>query len=184
MTIKKLLLFLLLAFSHSGFSADIKDLFSAAIFGKTERVKFLLSEGVDVNAKTATGRTAMMAACFNGNIRVVRTLLAYGADVNIADKLASTALMDAVVFGSEELVKLLITSGADVNAQDKQAISVLDKAKKTKYANIVKILEKAIAANEAAKQKMEADAVDGSENSEQAAEDSDGKKTETTKDKE
>lgn len=176
MTIKKLFILLLLTFSNPGFSADVNDLFSAAIFGKVERVKFLLSEGVDVNGKTVTGRTAMMAACFNGNIRVARILLAYGADVNVADNLASTALMDAVVFGNEELVKLLITSGADVNAKDKQMVSVLDKAKKTKYDNIVKILEKSIAAIDEAKPKTDA--------SDPEAADSNDTLTETKKDKE
>ena len=143
MIIKKLLLFLLLFISHPAISADINDLFSAAILGKTERVKFLLSEGVDVNGVTATGRTAMMAASFNGNVRVARILLSYGADVNKADNLGSTALMDAVVFGNETLVKLLITAGANINAQDNQKTLVIEKAKKTKYKNIVTILEKA-----------------------------------------
>jgi len=144
MKIKSLFLFTLLFVSHPGFSAEFNNLFSAAILGKTERVKSLLADGADVNGKTATGRTAMMAASFNGNVRVVRILLAYGADVNLADNLGSTALMDAVVFGSEKLVKLLITAGAEINAVDKQNVSVIDKAKKTDFSNIVKLLEKSL----------------------------------------
>lgn len=138
----KSLIFLLLVFPPQAILAAESDyFFSAAIAGKTERVKSLLSEGIDVNVITSTGRTAMMAASFNGNIRVVQILLAYGASVNLADNQGSTALMDAVIFGNKALVKLLITAGADVNAVDQQNISVLDKAKKTKYSNIVKILE-------------------------------------------
>jgi ankyrin repeat protein len=137
----KLFIFLLLFFTQSVYAAEVDNLFSAAILGKTKRVKALLADGVDVNGITTPGRTAMMAASFSGNLRVVRILLAYGADVNIADNLGSTALMDAVVFGREKLVKLLITAGADVNAVDKQNISVIEKAKKTKNSNIVKILE-------------------------------------------
>ncbi len=132
---------LLLFSSQSIFALNGDHFFSFAILGKTERVKSMLADGIDVNTTTATGRTAMMAASFNGNIRVVKVLLAYGADVNVVDNMGSTALMDAVIFGSEELVKLLITAGANVDAVDKQNISVLEKAKKTKYSNIVKILE-------------------------------------------
>ncbi|HIF55487.1 MAG TPA: ankyrin repeat domain-containing protein [Methylococcaceae bacterium] len=71
-TMKLKIVFLsLLVFASPGYPMDAKNLFSAAMLGKTDRVKFILSEGVDVNEKSATGRTALMAACFNGNLRVV-----------------------------------------------------------------------------------------------------------------
>lgn len=76
---------------------DGKDLFLAAMNGKEERVITLLNQGVDVNSKNGSGRTALMAACFSGNLRSVKTLLAYGADVNAADSAGSTALMDALI---------------------------------------------------------------------------------------
>ncbi|MCK5828684.1 MAG: ankyrin repeat domain-containing protein [Methylococcales bacterium] len=148
MTIRCLFLLGFLFLAQPVLAMDSDYLFSAAILGKTERVKSLLAKGVDVDAVTITGRTAMMAACFNGNERVVRLLLTYGADVNLADKMGITALMDAVVFGSEDLVKLLITAGANIDAFDKQNMSVIDKAKKTKYINIVKILEPLVTAVE------------------------------------
>jgi ankyrin repeat protein len=116
---------------------DANDLFAAAIGGKLERMEALLAQGIDVNSKTGTGRTALMGASFTGNARVVKTLLAYGADVNLADNAGTTALMDALVFGNEDIVNLLITAGADVNA------AVINKAKKTGRDNLIKILEKA-----------------------------------------
>lgn len=144
MKLNSTFLCLLLLFSHPGFTADINNLFSAAILGKAERMKYLLADGADVNGKTATGRTAMMGACFNGNYRIVRILLSYGADVNLADNLGTTALMDAVTFGNEKLVSLLLTAGAKADAVDVQNTSVIGKAKKTQYKNIVKLLEKSI----------------------------------------
>lgn len=123
---------------------DVTDLFAAATRGKLQRVEALLADGVDVNAKTGSGRTALMGASFNGNVRVVKYLLSYGADVNQSDNAGVTPLMDAVMFGSEEIVKLLITAGADVNAQDNSNTSVLARAKKTPHKPIVKILETAI----------------------------------------
>lgn len=145
MKIKNIFLYLLVFYTSVVQSADMTKLFSYAVLGETENVKLLLADNVDVNALTKTGRTAMMAASFNGNIRIVKILLGYGANVNISDHLGSTALMDAVIYGSEKLVKLLITAGANVNAVDKNNISVVDKAKKTRHSNIVKILEKEIA---------------------------------------
>ncbi len=147
-SLMKVITLLLIFFTLPSFAAENNALFSASILGKTERVKSLLADGIDVNSATATGRTAIMAASFNGNLRVVKILLSYGADVNISDKSGSTALMDALIFGREDLVKLLITAGADAMAEDKQNVSVIDKAKKTKYKNIIKILEEHAAAIE------------------------------------
>nr|WP_305909813.1 ankyrin repeat domain-containing protein [Methylomarinum sp. Ch1-1]MDP4522750.1 ankyrin repeat domain-containing protein [Methylomarinum sp. Ch1-1] len=124
------LLSLLLSLAQSAAAEDANDLFAAAIAGKNERLHSLLAQGIEVNAKTTSGRTALMGASFNGNVRAVKILLNYGADVNIADDLGSTALMDALVFGDQQIVSLLIATGADVNAVDKQNISVLAKAKK------------------------------------------------------
>ncbi len=142
MKVISLFLFFNLFTMNFVFAVDIDNLFFAAMLGKTARVKSILADGIDVNGKTGSGRTALMGASFNGNIRVAKILLTYGANVNLTDNLGTTALMDAVVFGREKLIKLLITAGADVNATDNQNVSVIDKAKKTQYKNIVKILEK------------------------------------------
>jgi len=143
MPIKSILILLWLMLPTMALSSPTDDLFTAAILGKIERVKFLLNEGIEVDGKTANGRTALMAASFNGNIRVVKLLLAYGADVNLADRQGHTALMDAVVFGNEALVKLLITVGANIEVVDLQKSSALDKAEKIQSPNIVKILKSA-----------------------------------------
>jgi ankyrin repeat protein len=129
---------------NPSFADEFNQLFAAAVLGKPERVKFLLSDGVAVNSQTETGKTALMGACFNGNIRVVKVLLTYGADVNLKDEQGITALMDAVMFGSEKLVELLIVAGADVEAKDKQGVSALDRAQKAKLETIVTLLEQAV----------------------------------------
>jgi len=149
MKYKDCFLILLLALSQATQAEDAKDLFAAAMMGKIERTEALLAQGIDVNGKTAGGRTALMAASFNGNVQIVKALLAYGADVSIADNSGSTALMDALVFGNEDIVNSLITAGADVNALDKQNVTVMARAKKTAHEKIIKILEKAGAKEEA-----------------------------------
>ena len=143
MKFKDCFLILSLALPQTIHAEDGKDLFAAAMMGKLERAEALLAEGIDVNSKTASGRTALMAASFNGNVHIVKALLAYGADVSIADNSGTTALMDALVFGNEDIVTLLIAAGSDVNALDKQKVKVMDRAKKNAHEKILKILEAA-----------------------------------------
>lgn len=154
MKYKDWFLILLLACSSAIHAEDGKDLFAAAMMGKLDRTEALLAQGIDVNSKTASGRTGLMAASFNGNVKIVKALLAYGADVSLADNSGTTALMDALVFGNEDIVNLLIAGGADVNALDKQKVTVLGRAKKTAHEAVIKILEKA-GAKEAAEVPIE-----------------------------
>lgn len=116
------------------------ELFASASQGRISQLQSILAQGVDVDARTATGRTALMGAAFFGNERCVRLLLSYGADVNAADNRGITPLMDAVVGGWTEVVELLLAAGADINAQDKAGQSVLDKAKQTGNPEILKLL--------------------------------------------
>ncbi|MDO9047023.1 MAG: ankyrin repeat domain-containing protein [Methylobacter sp.] len=148
MKYKDCFLILLLALSQATHAEDAKDLFAAAMVGKLERTEALLAQGIDVNGKTAGGRTALMAASFNGNVKIVKALLAYGADVGLADNSGATALMDALVFGNEDIINLLIAAGADVNALDKQNVTVMGRAKKTDHEKAIKILKKAGAKEE------------------------------------
>lgn len=109
-----------LAISSCGNKND--SLVRSAKEGRVEDVKALLKEGADVNAKTDTGATALMWACFFGKLDVVKVLLANGADVNAKDGRGWTALMTSAEQGYPEVMELLIAKGADVNARntDKQ----------------------------------------------------------------
>ncbi len=118
----------------------VAELFVAASQGRVSQLQSLLAQGVDVDARTSSGRTALMGAVFFGNERSARLLLSYGADVNAADNRGITPLMDAVAGGWTEVVKLLLAVGADINAKDKAGQSVLDKAKQTGNQEILKLL--------------------------------------------
>ena len=76
MKYKDCFLFLLLALSQAVYAEDGQDLFASAMTGKVDRAEALLAQGIDVNSKTASGRTALMAASFNGNVKIVKALLA------------------------------------------------------------------------------------------------------------
>jgi putative CocE/NonD family hydrolase len=94
----------------------ITQLHQAAAQGDLERVRSLISNGIDVNAKGSSGDTALHCAAQNDHKEIVQVLLANGADVNARQgEDGSTALEHAVRNKNKDLVHLLITKGADVN---------------------------------------------------------------------
>jgi ankyrin repeat protein len=94
------------------------DLINAAKQGDLPRVKTLVADGADVNAKNSDGATALMVASETRNLEVVQSLLAKGADVNAKANDGQTALFKAVSQrNNEDVVEALIGKGADVNAR-------------------------------------------------------------------
>jgi ankyrin repeat protein len=73
----------------SGFTA----LIAASFNGRFHAVEFLLEKGADVNAKTKTGVTALMAASLDeANKAVAELLLDKGAEINAQTASGKTAL--------------------------------------------------------------------------------------------
>jgi ankyrin repeat protein/uncharacterized protein DUF3471 len=90
-----------------------EDFFAAARKGDVAAVKALLDKGVDVNAKTNYGATALSYACDKGHVEVVKLLLERGADVNVKDTFyGEVPLGWALSHGHVEVVKLLLERGA------------------------------------------------------------------------
>jgi ankyrin repeat protein len=90
-----------------------EDFFAAARKGDAAAVKAFLDKGVDVNAKTNYGATALSYACDKGHVEVVKLLLERGADVNVKDTFyGEVPLGWALDKGHVEIVKLLLDKGA------------------------------------------------------------------------
>ena len=118
--------------------APLDALFKAAIEGDVVRVRTLLNQGADVNARNPAGATLLMSAVSIesryeegriGHSQVVSLLLSRGADVNAADKVGQTALMKAltgyasewkVIGATTQIVRLLLAQGARVNVKDQE----------------------------------------------------------------
>ncbi len=116
--------------------------------GDVDAVKKMLARGVDVNARSLEGSTALMYASAGGNPEVVKLLLAAHADpkVHANDANGWPALMFAANKGSVEIVGLLLAQGAPVNDTDKYKDTPLMIASLRGHAAVVESLIQAGAA--------------------------------------
>jgi ankyrin repeat protein len=101
-------------------------LWSAAVAGRAELVKFFLRQGAELDARDTKGRTAFMFIAKHGfNIEVISLLLARGSDVNAQDNEGCTALMYTALSADRRLTDILLESGAEINLQDRRGKTAL-----------------------------------------------------------
>jgi uncharacterized protein len=101
-------------------------LLEAADGDQAEAVQLLLEHGAAVDARDATGDTALLVAARRGAVGVIDRLLAGKADPNVVDARGGTPLLLAAATGSERAVTLLLDHGADASARNAQGLSALD----------------------------------------------------------
>ena len=89
--------------------------------GTPQEVQAAISKGADVNDRSNSGWTPLMAAAmFNPHPEMLTILLKAGADVNTTDNRGETPLMYAVDTNlNPEVIAALLKAGADINARDK-----------------------------------------------------------------
>jgi len=81
------------------------------------KVRLLLARGANVNARSDTGRTALLvAASYPGTVDMLRLLVERGADLRAQDRGGATALALAVRSADIEVVRFLVERGLDPNA--------------------------------------------------------------------
>lgn len=91
-------------------------LIQAANLGDVDDVKtFIYEQKYDVNTRTDTGVTALIAAAQHGHLAVVKVLIEANADVNIHATDGRTALIMAVTNGHSQIVKELLIAKANPN---------------------------------------------------------------------
>ena len=138
-----ILILLLSLCPHAAYGDINAELLEAAKVGDTVKLKQLIDQGADVNAKTDKGTTALMWAAYQDHVEFVKVLIDSGVDVNEKTKDGWTALMDAAIEGHAEMLKILIDAGADVNAIQKDGNTASTWAARKGHAVIVAILKRA-----------------------------------------
>lgn len=86
-------------------------LFTAILKGRVSVVQTLLKQGVNVNARTVTGKTPLMAAAYKGYGDIVQILIDHGADATVRDRNGETALRMANRGGFTRVVQMLQAAG-------------------------------------------------------------------------
>ena len=110
---------------------------------KYEIIKFLLSNGAEVNTPDHNGNNAfMIASQLNpkdkyDKDKIEIMLIEHDLDVNSINKAGMTSLMYASSFSTPEVVNLLIKKGADVKATDSKGYTALHLAKSIENAEIL-----------------------------------------------
>ena len=117
------------------------DIFRSAGAGDIDTVKYHLANGIKLNARDKTGKTALLWAC-NKKHEVVYHLLDRGANPNVADNNKLTPLFWAVRMRRPELVTALLNKGADITVRDSRGKDVFDYAKDDVVLEILRSHEK------------------------------------------
>lgn len=105
----------------SGESLDDLDeygftpLIETAITSQPEIAKQLINYGVDVNARDASGRTALHWAVDNHDLSLCKLLLSHGADANAYTKAGLSVLVYPLLREQTELKRLLYQHNAQVD---------------------------------------------------------------------
>jgi ankyrin repeat protein len=105
-----LMLFSISVISYSCTDSELNaKLLDAASKGNRLKVKVLIEEGADLNAKdNQLGLTALIVASQKGHTETVKVLIEEGADLNMKNNDNRTALDYAKLTGNKKIVNLFL----------------------------------------------------------------------------
>src|SRR4030095_3479055 len=105
-----------------------EELVEAAFVCDLRRVRDLLQQGADPNARDDEQRTPVFSAVLGGSLALLGLLLESKADVNARDQHGWTALHVAAEEVLPEMAALLVARGAHVHAADDEKSTPLHRA--------------------------------------------------------
>jgi ankyrin repeat protein len=105
---------MLLAAGTTALGSDLR-LIEAVRSQDHQQIRSLLTQQVDVNARSGDGSTALLWAAHSNDLETAGLLIQAGADANAANDFRMTPLSQACVNGSATLVDLLLKAGANSN---------------------------------------------------------------------
>ncbi|CAE7191796.1 Adenosine kinase 2 [Symbiodinium microadriaticum] len=111
-----------------------------ARYGEQEAVQEAIAAGVQVNARSHGGSTALFMASANGHTGIVRELLQARASADFANDAGNCPLHWAALNGHLEVVKILIAARADANLKNEFQKRPFDEAFSRSHAEICEAL--------------------------------------------
>ena len=116
------------------------DFVRSAENGDMKAVQLFFDAGIDCNAQSSGGLTALMAASKKGRIDVVKKLLDQKVKIDAQGKDGVTALMLAADGNQLDIVNLLLKKNADPNVEDQRGWTALMNAVYQGNSNCVEAL--------------------------------------------
>ncbi len=102
-----------------------RELIIAIANRDTGSIAKLIADGVNLNSKDDSGRTALMFAVEYNNAAAVDLLIGAMADIDLQNNIGRTALIYAVMANNLELTNKLINYGAKLNTQTVDGFTAL-----------------------------------------------------------
>ena len=106
-----------------------------------EIIEFLLSHGIDINAREERGLTALHLAAMRDDAVILRVLIERGAEIDSQTKTGETALHFAAMFGRFTTVQVLIDNHADISIKDVKGQTAYDIAEKNEKEECAELLK-------------------------------------------
>ncbi len=95
--------------------ANQSMLFYAAAYNHLELVKFLVENGININAVDKYGNTALHQAARKGFLPIVKYLVGNGGNVNHQNEKKVTPFNEAIYYNHLECAEYLLGKGADID---------------------------------------------------------------------
>jgi ankyrin repeat protein len=103
-------------------------------------VRKLLAEGVEIDARDATGATALLVATHANRIDAAKVLIDAGSDVNAKDNIQDSPYLYAGARGHLDILKMTLAHGADLRSVNRYGGTALIPASERGHVETVQTL--------------------------------------------
>lgn len=117
-----------------------RQLLQAAAHGDAQAVRALLAQGVNIEARNASGATPLLVATHHNQVQAAQALIEAGADVNAKDHIQDSPYLYAGARGHQAILKLTLAHGADVTSLNRYGGTALIPAAERGHVETVRSL--------------------------------------------